>query len=80
MKYLEERLVASDEGKDLWVNLDYYIDALRDNIANKYSKLQGEKISNEEIFLIGYCDKPWLLKISFFFVEGKEEILMLNFI
>ena len=46
------------------VHLDNYIDALRDNIANKYSKLKGEKISNEEIFQPGYCDKPLLLKIS----------------
>ena len=57
------------------VHLDYYIDALRDNIANKYSKLKGEKISNEEIFQIGYCDKPLLLKIS---LDGWYNYIRLN--
>ena len=57
------------------IHLDYYIDALRDNIANKYSKLKGEKITNEEIFQLGYCDKPLLLKIS---LDGWYNYIRLN--
>ena len=57
------------------VHLDYYIYALRDNIAKKYSKLKGKKISNEEIFQPGYCDKPLLLKIS---LDGWYNYIRLN--
>ena len=42
-------------------HLDYYIETLRDNIANRYSNTIGRKVSADEIFLPGYCDKPLLL-------------------
>lgn len=45
-------------------HLDFYIDDLKDSISLKYSKLIGISKSDEEIFEVGYCDKPLLLKIS----------------
>lgn len=56
-------------------HLDYYIETLKDNIANKFSKLKEKKISNEEIFQIGYCDKPLLLQIS---LDGWYEYIRKN--
>lgn len=45
-------------------HLDFYIDALRKRIADKYSKIRGELITDDKIFEQGYCDKPLLLKRS----------------
>ena len=45
-------------------HLDFYIDQLRTRIASKYSKLLGREVEDTDIFEIGYCDKPLLLKRS----------------
>lgn len=49
-----------------WSNfhLDFFIDRLKEIIAVKYSLLKGKNISPEEIFEVGYCDKPLLRGIS----------------
>lgn len=39
-------------------HLDFYIDALRNRIATRYSLLRGMTINDQDIFLPGYCDKP----------------------
>ncbi len=39
-------------------HLDFYIEALRKRIAFKHSKKIGATISDEDIFEVGYCDKP----------------------
>lgn len=45
-------------------HLDFYIDRLKANITKKYSRLKEKNISDEDIFEVGYCDKPLLLGIS----------------
>lgn len=39
-------------------HLDFYIENLKCKIAAKYSQKSGRKISDNEIFESGYCDKP----------------------
>ncbi len=39
-------------------HLDFYIDSLKERIAAKYSEIKGKDILDEEIFEVGYCDKP----------------------
>lgn len=39
-------------------HLDFYIEALRADIAVRYSKGTGESVEDENIFERGYCDKP----------------------
>lgn len=45
-------------------HLDFYIENLKTNISDSYSKTMGRKISGPEIFQPGYCDKPLLLNRS----------------
>lgn len=44
--------------------LDYYIEQLVKGIAKKYSRLRGQEIGHEEIFVKGFCDKPLLWERS----------------
>ena len=39
-------------------HLDFYVEFLQKRIAAKYSKLISREISEEAIFIKGYCDKP----------------------
>ena len=39
-------------------HLDYYIDYLKDKIARRYSNQAGRPICADDIFEVGYCDKP----------------------
>lgn len=39
-------------------HLDFYIDGLKAKIAGKYSKIRNLSVKEEEIFELGYCDKP----------------------
>lgn len=39
-------------------HLDYYIDVLRKRIASQYSRQLKRQITDGELFLPGYCDKP----------------------
>lgn len=39
-------------------HLDFYVEALRSRITAKYSRMLGRKIEDNDIFEIGYCDKP----------------------
>ena len=45
-------------------HLDFYIEALRVNIATAYSKATGRQTASLDIFQPGYCDKPLLLNRS----------------
>lgn len=45
-------------------HLDYYIEALVNNVADSYSKTIGKIVYASDIFIPGYCDKPLLLKRS----------------
>ncbi len=45
-------------------HLDSYIESLKVNIAASYSAVAGREISSDDIFQIGYCDKPLLRKRS----------------
>lgn len=40
------------------VHLDFYIENLKHEIATKYSNISGRTVNNNEIFELGYCDKP----------------------
>lgn len=39
-------------------HLDFYVENLKNRIASKYSYALGRTITDEDIFEIGYCDKP----------------------
>ncbi len=39
-------------------HLDFYIDSLKNKITTKFSRRVGRPITEEELFEIGYCDKP----------------------
>ena len=56
-------------------HLDFYIDSLRERIAEKYSNLLRTRIHDEEIFEKGYCDKPLLRGIS---LNGWYNYIRLN--
>ena len=56
-------------------HLDFYIDGLRESIAEKYSNLLRTTISDEKIFENGYCDKPLLGGIS---LNGWYNYIRLN--
>ena len=45
-------------------HLDFYVDALKNRIAGKYSKEMGMEITEDQIFENGYCDKPLFEKRS----------------
>lgn len=45
-------------------HLDFYIEALVNNIGNAYSTIIHTQISGADIFQPGYCDKPLLRKRS----------------
>ena len=39
-------------------HLNFYIDALKDRVAARYSKMRGRHFVQDDIFEPGYCDKP----------------------
>ena len=66
---LLQKLDWSDE------DLDFFMDRLTEDIAKKYSKFKNNLFEVNEIFKLGFCDKPLLLGRS---LSGLFKYIRLN--
>lgn len=56
-------------------HLDFYIEALKEKIAKRYSNILNKTVTGDDIFEIGYCDKPLYDNLS---LDGWYNYIRLN--